>query len=294
LNDMDRIRQSNGTCLVITGCNTFFMLQNSGLDVYTNNGKSSYNAATVVLRRAVSGGWGFDFNYTLGHALDNGSATESNTNTGTGSLLQDAFNPNAFRGPSDFDSRHTIAADAVVELPFGKGKMFLNNISSGWNQAIGGWRVTGLLTFRTGTPLTVSDTGDYNVNYDISAYAVLAPGAKLPANGLTFDTNGNPSIFANPNVVNSFVGAGPGTVGTRGILRGPHFFDTDLALSKAFSLPWEHMRLSFRVEAFNLFNNVEFGTPNTSMASAPTFGEITTYASGAAPRVLQMALRFEF
>ena len=296
LNDMDRIRQSNGTCLVITGCNTFFMLQNSGLDVYTNNGKSAYNAATVVLRRAVSGGWGFDFNYTLGHSIDNGSSSETSSlgGGGTGALLQDAFNTNAFRGPSDFDSRHTISADAVVELPFGKGKMFLNNIGPWMNQAIGGWRVTGLLTFRTGVPLTVSDSGDYNVNYDISAFGILAPGAKLPANGLTIDSNGNPSIFANPTAVGSFDGAGPGTVGTRGILRGPHFFDTDLALSKAFSLPWEHMRLTFRVEAFNLFNNVEFGTPNLSLTSAPTFGEITSYATGAAPRVLQMALRFEF
>src|SRR5258707_7234620 len=69
LNDVDRVRQTNGACLVKTGCNTFFPLQNSGLNVYSNVGKSSFNAATLVLRRAVSNGWGFDFNYTFGHAL---------------------------------------------------------------------------------------------------------------------------------------------------------------------------------------------------------------------------------
>ncbi|HTA45983.1 MAG TPA: TonB-dependent receptor [Bryobacteraceae bacterium] len=306
LNDIDRIRQSNGGCLVVTGCNTFFMLQNSGLDVFTNNGKSSYNAMTIVLRRAVSGGWGYDFNYTWGHAIDNGSATESLTaaNTtslasptayySTGALLQDAFNPNAFRGPSDFDARHTISGDFVAELPIGKGKLLFNT-TKGWvNELIGGWQVSGLVSFHTGTPLTVSDAGDYNVNYDVSAYALLAPGVALPSNGFRFDSNGIPSIFSNPNAVSSFVGAGPGVVGTRGILRSPHFFNTDLAVSKAFQMPWEHQSLTFRAEAFNAFNNVEWGIPNLSMASPTTFGEITGYAFGAAPRVLQMALRYTF
>jgi hypothetical protein len=283
------------------------MLQNSGLDVYTNNGRSSYNAMTIVLRRAVTSGWGYDFNYTWGHAIDNGSASESVENGGTttavasgtsvyssGGLLQDAFNPNAFRGPSDFDSRHTVTADFVVELPFGRGKPLLGS-AKGWvNQIVGGWQASGLVSFRTGTPLTVIDTGAYNVNYDNSAFGMLAPGARLPANGLTFDSNGIPSIFASPSAVSSFVGAGPGLVGTRGILRSVGFFNTDLAVSKTFMLPWEQQRLTFRAEAFNAFNNVEFGIPNLSMATPTTFGEITGYAYGAAPRVMQMALRYQF
>ena len=73
LNDMDRIRLPNGTCIAAPGCNTFFPLQNSGLDAYVNAGKAAYHAATVVVRRAVTHGWGYDFNYTFSHALDNGS-----------------------------------------------------------------------------------------------------------------------------------------------------------------------------------------------------------------------------
>ncbi len=308
LNDIDRIRQTNGTCLVKTGCNTFFPLQDSGLDVYTNNGWSSYHAMTIVLRRPVAGGWGYDLNYTLSHSIDNGSASEAsdaitnaaagapaNTNGTSGSgLLQDAFNPNAFKGPSDFDARHAVTGDFVVELPFGKGKMFLDG-SRGWvNEIVGGWFVSGLVTFHTGTPLTISDAGDYNVNYDISAFGILAPGAKIPSSGFQFDSNGIPSIFANPNAINSFVGAGPGQVGTRGILRGPHFFDTDLAINKSFRLPWEAQTISFRTEMYNAFNNVEWGNPNLSLANPTTFGEITTYGLGAAPRVMQMALRYQF
>lgn len=306
LNDIDRIRQSNGTCLVRTGCNTFFPLQDSGLDVFTNNGWSHYNAMTVVFRRPVAGGWGWDLNYTFGHSIDNGSASESNiaglgtassansAPASTGGFIQNAFAPNSFVGSSDFDARHTITGDFVMELPVGKGKAFLNN-GPGWvNQIVGGWFVSGIVTFHTGTPLTISDAGDYNVNYDVSAFGILAPNATMPANGFQFDSNGIPSIFANPNAINSFVGAGPGQTGTRGILRGPHFFDTDLAINKSFRLPWESQTISFRTEMYNAFNNVEWGNPNLSLANPTTFGEITSYGLGAAPRVLQMALRYQF
>ncbi|MDP9171390.1 MAG: hypothetical protein M3N54_12290, partial [Acidobacteriota bacterium] len=304
LNDVDRVRQSNGTCIVKTGCNTFFPLQNSGLQAFTNGGKSSYHAATLTLRRAVSNGWGFDFNYTLGHALDNGSASE----TSGGALMQDAFNANAYRGPSDFDARHMISADAVIELPVGKGKMLLGSAPGWLNQVVGGWQVTTLISFRSGTPLNVVDTGVYNVNYETSSYSVLAPGATLPANGFRFDTNGIPSLFASPGAVNSFVGSDPGTVGSRGILRGLAVFNTDMSMSKTFRLPWEHHSLQVRGEAFNVLNAVNFGNPSLSLANPSTFGEITPssttgcststtaagYACGAAPRVMQFALRYEF
>ncbi len=83
-------------------------------------------------------------------------------------------------------------------------------------------------------------------------------------------------------------------MGTRGIYYGPHFFNTDVALSKTFTLPWENVKLSFRAEAFNAFNNVEWGTPASNITSPTTFGEITGYATGAAPRVMQLALRLAF
>ena len=77
------------------------------------------------MRRVLSGGIAFDFNYTLSHSIDNSSGAESGAGTG-GAILQDAFNTSAFRGSSDFDSRHNITADVLYELPFGKGKRFVN------------------------------------------------------------------------------------------------------------------------------------------------------------------------
>jgi hypothetical protein len=300
MNDMDRIRQSNGSCISVFGCNTFFPLQNSGLEAFVNAGKSSYHAMTIVIRRAVSHGWGYDFNYTLSHSIDNGSASETTGQTGslTGAL-QDAFNANGFRGPSDFDMRHLITADAVVELPVGKDKMFLGSAPRWLDAIVGGWQVTTLISVRTGTPLNVIDSGVYNVNYETSSYSILAPGATLPVNHFAFDNNGNPSIFTNTSAVNAFVGSYPGGVGTRGIVRGPGFFNTDLAIGKTFRLPKEGHRIQVRGEAFNAFNHVNFAnpvtggtTPGVSLASPTTFGEITSTANNA--RVMQFALRYEF
>ncbi len=287
LNDMDRIRQSNGGCISILGCNTFYPLQDSGVLAYTNSGKAAYHAGTVVLRRAVSRGWGFDFNYTLSHALDNGSASE----TSGGAALQDAFNPNAYRGPSDYDARHTITADAVVEIPVGKGKALLNGIPKWLDTVIGGWTVTTLFTFRTGTPQNISDAGVYNVNYLYSALGILRPGSTMPASDFTTDQLGIPSLFANTSAVNSFVGGYPGAVGTRGILRGIKSMNDDAAVFKSFRLFREGMRLTLRAEAFNSTNRVNFGAPTLSLATPTTFGEL---ASPTSARVMQFAGRFDF
>lgn len=288
INDMDRFSQplENGGCFSLYGCHTFFPLQNSGLESFTNTGTSSYNAATVVFRRAVQRGWGFDFDYTFGHALDNGSASE----TSGGAALQDAFNPGAYKGNSDFDAKQRISFDYVIEVPVGKGKALWNSMPKALDYALGGWQVSGITSFSTGEPLTVSVSGVYNTNYEYSSFAILAPGASLPKNGLTVDENGYPSIFSNTSAVDSFVAQYPGAVGSRGILRGVNSFNTDLAVAKYFHIT-ERQRFQLRAEAFNAFNRVNYGTPSLNTASPTTFGEIT---SAAAARVMQFAGRFEF
>ncbi len=290
INDMDRVRLKDGTCDSAFGCNTFFPLQNSGMTSYVNAGKSSYHAMTVVLRRGVSRGWGYDFNYTWSHGIDNGSGSE----TSGGAALQDAFHPNAFRGPSDFDIRHSISANAVVDIPIGKGKALFGSMPLWLDQAVGGWQVSTLYSFHTGTPISCTAGGVYNVNYLNSAYCDLGVGASLPANGFTFDQLGIPSLFKNTSAVSSFVAGYVGTVGIRGVVRGPHFFNDDLAVSKFFKLPKEGMRLQLRGEGYNLLNHENFSNPTLSLANPTTFGEITSTNSASAPRVLQLALRFEF
>jgi Carboxypeptidase regulatory-like domain len=314
INDVDRLRQTNGACIVSTGCNTFFPLQDSGVPTYTNAGKSAYNGLIVSLRRTFSNGWGFDFNYTLSHAIDNGSGSEAGSTNGSTGItnLQNAFAPNEGLGPGDYDARHQITADGVFDLPVGKGKRFAGNIPGWLDEAVGGWQVSTIYTFHTGNPLSCSSSGMYNTNYDLSSLCMLAPGATLPATGLNFDQAGIPNLFANTNVGNNLVPGYAGQVGTRGLLRGLSFWNLDMSVSKSFRLPKEGMRLTFRAEAYNLLNHENFANPSTTSSLYITqqpgltttgnysafgnsqFGEITSTNTGSAPRVLQMALRLTF
>ena len=75
----------------------------------------------------------------------------------------------------------------------------------------------------------------------------------------------------------------------KNILRGPRFFDTDLGLLKDFAIV-ERVKLQFRAEFFNAFNNVNFGQPQNYLGSGGT-GQITGANS---PRVLQFALKLAF
>jgi hypothetical protein len=312
INDNDRIRQGpGGGCLIATGCNTMFPLQDSGVQAYSNSGVGNFHSMTFSLRRTVSNGWGYDFNYTLSHAIDNASGSEGSANTSGGggpSNIQNAFCPKCSMGPADYDARHTLNANAVVELPVGRGKALFSNAPKIVNGIIGGWQMSTLFTFHSGNPITCSASGIYNTNYDISSYCMLAPGVvNVAANKLQFDNLKIPSIFANVNVGNDLVPGYAGQVGYRGIVRGLHYINDDMSISKVFRIR-EGKQVSFRVEAYNLMNTETFANPSLIVAPIPgttsagtpaafgssTFGEITGTSSSAAPRVLQMALRFTF
>jgi hypothetical protein len=287
---MDRERLPNGSCIVVTGCNTFFALQQAGLRSWVNASNASFHGGTLVLRRPVSRGWGFDFNYTLSHSLDISSREESGAGTG-GAVIQDSFNPRASRASSDFDVRHNVTANAVGELPFGRNRAFFSTIPGWVDHFIGGWQVSGLMRYRSGFPLSISNGGVYPTNYLNSALAIMRPGATLPENGSGYNQLGNPSLFRETTAVRSFIGQYPGTVGTRGIVRGTGLINFDLSLGKFFNLPFEGHRIQLRGEAFNAFNNVNFSSPNLSLANPGNFGQFSAVAPA---RVMQFALRYEF
>jgi hypothetical protein len=270
LQDYDRVKRANGKCISLYGCNTFFPSQNSGFLTWTNAGKGAYHGMQVVLRRPVQNGWGYDFNYTWSHALDNASASESNAST-----IQDSFSPDAFRGPSDFDIRHNITANGVFELPFGKGKRILDTNNPLLDGLLGGWQISTLVSFRTGTPTNLTNGGIFPTNYLNAGLAVLRPNASVPTTRVGYNQLGQPSLFANTNDAKAFMGQYPGTVGTRGIVRLPSVRNTDLSIAKYFRMPFEGHRLQVRGEAFNAFNFVNFTSLTNSIVSA-TFGQFTS------------------
>jgi len=291
LNQVDRDRSDPAfpNCVSKSGCNTFFPLQSAGLPTWTNSGFASYHAGTLTVRRSLANGVAFDFNYTLSHSIDNSSGAESGAGV-SGAVLQDAFHPGAFRGSSDFDARHNITMDVLLELPFGKGKKFLGN-GPGWlDEIVGGWQVSTLGRYRSGLPSTISNGGIYPTNYENSAIAILAPGASGKTT-IGIDQNGLPSLFANTSANANYIGQYPGQTGTRGIVRLAGLTNFDMAFAKSFALPWEGHRLQLRGEAFNAFNNVNFQNPSLSLASPAKFGE---FQAALPARVVQLSLRYQF
>jgi hypothetical protein len=107
---------------------------------------------------------------------------------------------------------------------------------------------------------------------------------------VTVNQDGNPAIFASTSEADNWKPMLPGEVGTRASVRLAAYYNTDLALTKSFTLPGNH-RLQFRAEAFNAFNNVNYTKVALDAASPNSFGVFTEAAPA---RVMQFALRYEF
>jgi hypothetical protein len=264
-------------------------MQNAGNRTWMNVGFANYHAGTLSIRRPLSRGFSFDFNYTLSHSIDNSSAAESGSGNG-GAIVQDSFDYSAFRGSSDFDIRHNITGASLFELPFGKGKRWMSG--DGWtNQLVGGWHINLIARYRSGLPTTIQNNGFYVTNYLNSSIAIPKPGVAVPVAGTTLNQNGNPSVFSSTTAVSAFTGQYPGRTGTRAITRLDDMVNFDLAVGKAFFMPFEGHRVIFRAEAFNAFNNVNFFNSALRLDRPATFGE---YQSAMPARVMQFALRYEF
>jgi hypothetical protein len=290
LNLMDRQRISGtNKCYSVTGCNTFYPYQAAGLPTWTNAAYANYNAMTITLRRPLSKGLAFDFNYTLSHSIDNSSGAEAGASD-SGAVLQDAFNVNAFRGSSDFDQRHNITADALYELPFGRNRMFARDANKFVDAIIGGWQVSTIFRYHSGLPSTISAGGVYPTNYEISALANLLPGSPNQF-GKFIDDNGVPSLFPSTLAANNYFQQPGGATGTRAIVRLPGVTNIDISLMKTFALPWEGHRVSFRAEAFNAFNHVNLYNPILDINNTGQFGE---FQAAMPARVTQLSMRYSF
>ena len=287
----------------IQGLTSFGLLDaNVGLPAQTgangyigNYASSNYNGLLLTLRKRISKGLQFDFNYTLSHSIDNMSEITNNyvTYTGSGSgLVCDLTDLRTCRASSNFDARHVISANYVYDLPFGRGRSYMTD-APGWIDAIaGGWSWSGIVAWRTGYPFSVS-TGAFPTAYTLDSPAlIVAPGGLK--SGIHTDSGGNLQFFSNADTaISSLSFPEGGIIGTRNGLRGPGVWNIDMGVSKAFTMPWsEKHRLVLRGDAFNVFNHPSFSAPGSTLSNLSSFGLITSTQS--TPRVLQVALRYEF
>jgi outer membrane receptor protein involved in Fe transport len=242
---------------------------------YGNDADNRYNALQTKLETRFSG-LNILSHYTLSSARDNDADY----------FIHDR---SLGRGPAGQDPKHVFVFSEVWELPLGRGKRFLRNSPRIVDLLFGDWQLNTITTWMTGLPFTPVSFANCSVN----------AGPCRP------DRVGDPGLNHRSRDGWFAVGIGPGTpwaraaVGKHGnagrnSLRGPSFSQTDLSVFKKFKIT-EAANLEFRVEGFNIFNQVNLGLPDACVDCNPgTAGKVFSLPGGAQMRQFQFGMRLSF
>ena len=247
---------------------------------------ASYNGLVMSLQRRATRGISLAANYTWSHCIADSFTTLINGGTANGGYSKP--NDRSFdRGncsTSAVDRRHLFGVSGVFESP-----TFSNSMVQ---KLAGDWKLSPILSIRTGTFMTVTTSTDVALNgignQRLNQVLANVYGDKTVGNYL------NPAAFAVP---------APGTIGNMGgaSIQGPGWWTINVALSRSVRVG-ESKRVEFRAEAFNLTNSVRLPNPTTNF-STNTFGQIvnpgtggfsSTVSSVSDPRLVQFALKYVF
>jgi hypothetical protein len=243
--------------------------------------KQNYQGMQASVRKRLSGGLEMTAAYTWSHAMSD-NAGFYGTSVGNSANMQDYGNRRAEWGPAAMDVRHNFISSFNYDLPFGRGKHFLTAAPGIVNAFLGGWVTSGVLTLRTGLPLTI------NESVDISNTGSIAPRPNAVANGNLPGDERTPDRWFQTSAYqlqapNTFGNAGTGTV------RNPGIRNFDFGLQKRFYVA-EKKYIEFRAETFNLTNTPLFTSVGRTLGTS-TFGKIT---AAEAEREVQFVLKFYF
>jgi hypothetical protein len=257
----------------------------NGIDNINNVGQSQYDALQISLSRYV-GHLNGSFAYTYSHSIDDGS-------DGTSTEVINGLNPQGSLASSNFDQRHLLEASLVYDLPLFRQPGLLHSL-------LGGWQISDLTSFQTGTPFSVVNTtnGDNAGTGNTVSTVTSYPDIVGPIHGKV--ALRHPDGIQGPRLYNSDAFANPqgltyGNTG-RNVLNLPSHTNFDMGLFKNFAVR-ESMHFEFRAEAFNVFNHTQWsGVDNSACygadnCSASTFLTATTAHNA---RILQLAGKFVF
>jgi hypothetical protein len=239
-------------------------------DVGLSGHNSRYNSLQVTLERRFARGLSILANYSFSKTQDDFGWTNP-------------FSRSFDHAVSNNNLPHIFNLSGIWDLPRATVR------SAVMKQILNGWQVSGLVSWHDGFPLTISsgvDNSFSGVGLDRADFIGTNLGAAQIGSGQShgrqvqefFDT----SLFV-VNAIGTFGNSG------RNNLKGPRFFQTNLGVLRTIELR-ERLSLQFRAEFFNLFNNVNFNPPGTTVGTS-SFGVISSAAN---PRILQFALKLLF
>jgi Carboxypeptidase regulatory-like domain/TonB-dependent Receptor Plug Domain len=243
------------------------------INVLENRGNAEYNGMQIKLERRFTAGFSFTGSYSL--AKDTSDAVAADE----AGRLQPFVPAGYLRGRSANDRRHMLWINAVYELPFGRNKRFLSDLPAVADAFLGGWQLSGINSFISGAPLSISVPGATLGNgWGTRANLVGDPNVANPSATQWF----NPAAFAaSPQFE---YGDSP-----IGVVEGPAAHILDLGLMKNLSIGGGKY-VQIRAEAYNALNKVNLGNPGTTLGTA-SFGRILS-AGGA--RTMQFGVKVVF
>lgn len=246
---------------------------------------SSYHALQAKFRKRYANGLQFLVAYTFSKTLDDVSSVAG--------FLGDQNPGYTNNNRRDLDKSlsalhipHNLAVNYQWELPFGKGKRFLNS-SRAIDLIAGGWVLNGVTSLQSGSPIAIGSRNNTTNSF--------GGGQRPNATGMSSVTGGGAKDringWINPA---AFVDAPQFTFGNVSRFLpdnlGPGLQNWDISILKDFRFH-ERIRLQFRTEMFNAFNNVNFNNPANTTFGQPGFGLIT---GAERARILQFGLKLYY
>jgi outer membrane receptor protein involved in Fe transport len=253
-----------------------------GFRYFGNDANNHYHSLQTKVEKRFSNSYSLLAHYTFSHAKNHESAYY-------------AVDSNVNYGRPEWQRNHVFVAANILELPFGRGKPILKDVSRKLDLLVGGWQISANVVMMSGQGFTASYAncgadedvdvcrpdlvGDPSLSNQSRDHWYQGAGSVLAANG---DASGP---WRRPAA---------GTLGDAGrnTLSGPAWFNTDMSFLKSFALT-ERFRGQFRAEAFNVFNHVNLGNPD-GCVDCGNAGRIFALAPNALMRRWQFGLRFDF
>lgn len=287
----------------------FFNLVGSGgyVVLTVSEAVENYNALQATVRHHQSNGLEYTLNYTWSKSMTNNPGFYGISGVdGASAYWQNYYDPKSDYGPSGFDARQTLNGTAVWQLPFGRGQKFGSSWNRGVDEVLGGWRLSGDTILHTGFPInmTGSNNGGFHARTArANQYRQLKVVNQSTSHWFGTDLSANPCTGVD-NGTCAYGSDSLGQFGSAHVNNGPPapgYRIIDLSLFKTFPT-FEAQNLTFRVDAFNVFNMASYAPPafvsaanGVSAAKWPDSsveGQITSTVSPA--RQLQLSLLYRF
>jgi hypothetical protein len=238
----------------------------------------------------------------MGHGLTVNGVFEWSRQLGTFNQLNPGDTLNYGETTSDYPFH--FAGYGTYQLPFGRGRQFLSNDNRIVDELIGGWQVSPIYQFLSGTPMSwgnVIYTGSGYHDFHNKQHSAANVNGGTVFNTAVFDTrtcqNGGSSCNNDPTNGKAYnPNIQPNSYNYRTfpayLLRQDYTSDWDANVLKQFDT-FEKVKMELRLDCFNVLNRPQYNTPTVSPTSS-TFGTTSGVYSGTGPRQFQVGAHLVF